>query len=794
MRKKSHFATIWKFVLALPPSGPAGFEGLAGACLAHFSGRVFRLARSGFQFGHDGRADPGSEPDVLFECKRYDKTTLDLRELAGEISQAAETFGPHLLWMLVTTRPVDANAAAQIRQAGDQANVSTLIIDALPEHMPRLAVLLAANRVAVEAWLSNHHEEAETALVKASLRAAVLRKALDRVFSDPVFSQAVDHLVAAVSDANRGFDPTKQRLVSYHCRLFADRTLAWRDVGQRIAPRDSEVRHVPRPKRINDLAAAFAADAVVVVLGEEGVGKSWLVADWWLTREADRAIVFVPAKEAVNFLERETADALLAAAIIRAGENRVNETADDLCRRVGFWRTKPPAQGPIVVLDGLNEREVNWRRFLYQLWQLVSSLNGRLIITCRPGYYERQELDALDFPKELVNVSGYDRDEFAAALAIHGRMHSSIPPRMMPGLANPRVFSLAIGMLDELGEEELTIDRVLFQYWKHRRSERNLRQTNLDLHNLLTSHARQVKKQMKESSANHRRPYVFDLDRWKEHSSLAGRVGDATLDHDLDEVAEGRFMVRKSSQTRETYSFREEYLPFALGLELVFEVLKQLEDQVDVSAAELLASAIEPVAGFDRTFEVLQGALAIACLHRSSRDDAAAAQRAHEVTVAVMEVMLALPNRVEAMRGEFVAFVREDVAAYLRVAESQTGRGQGQVDAWLVEALRLGRAVRDRHRGRDRTVADVIDRRLKQWIAWSPEGTTLDRTGTGVEQAWSDRSAARSSKSAISRMTSPAGLLPVVSLRHLCRRSSPACACVPRSQRAPKGGSPGFCF
>jgi hypothetical protein len=727
LRKKSYFATIWKFVLALPPSGPAGFEGLVGACLAHFSGRVFRLARSGFQFGHDGRADPGSEPDVLFECKRYDKTTLDLRELAGEISQAAETFGPHLLWMLVTTRPVDANAAGQIRQAGEQANVSTLLIDALPVHMPRLAVLLAANRPAVEAWLDNYGEEAETALAKASLNAAALRKALAGVVDDPAFSQAVDHLVAAVSDANRGFDPAKQRLVDYHRRLFADRTLAWRDVGQRVAPRDSAVRHVPRPKRIDDLAAAFAeGDAVVMVLGEEGVGKSWLVADWWLTRAADRAIVFIPAKEAVNFLERETADALLAAAIIRAGENKVNETAENLRRRIGFWQKKPPAQGPIVVLDGLNEREVNWRDLLYGVWELVTSLKGRLIITCRPGYYERQELDALDFPKKLVNVSGYDRDEFATALAIHGRTRSNIPPRMLPGLANPRVFTLAIGMLDELGEEELTIDRVLFQYWRHRRSERNLRQTNLDFYNLLISHAKQIKK------AGRGRTHVFELDRWKEHSSLAGRVGDATLDHDLDEVAEGRFMERKPSQTREVYSVREEYLPFALGLELVFESLKQLEDQRDVSAAEVLASAIEPVAGFDRTFEVLQGALAIACLHRPSRGDPEATRRAHEVTVAIMEVMLALPNRVEAMRGEFVAFVRDDVAAYLRVAEGQTGRGQGQVDAWLIEALRLGRSGRER--GRDRAVAEMIDHQVKRWIVWSPEGARLNPPATDAEQ------------------------------------------------------------
>lgn len=42
-----------EILLNLPATGGSGFEGLIASCLAAFTGRTFRLAKSGLQFGLD---------------------------------------------------------------------------------------------------------------------------------------------------------------------------------------------------------------------------------------------------------------------------------------------------------------------------------------------------------------------------------------------------------------------------------------------------------------------------------------------------------------------------------------------------------------------------------------------------------------------------------------------------------------------------------------------------------------------------------------------------------------------
>lgn len=698
---QSQSAQVTRFLASLPPTGLGGFEGLVTACLAELTGRVFRLARSGFQFGHDGRSDPGGEPDVLVECKRYGATKVDLREIEGEISQAVRSFGSDLLWVLAATVAVDANAAASLRAAGDRSGIDTLVIDALPIHMPRIVVLLAAARQAVEAWCGAHVGD-------------VPSEALDLVAADPTFATAVADLRTTLSATDRSYAAAREVATSYYDRLFADLRLARKALGQGTAPRDPSVRHVPRPRAMWELDAAVRAGKAVVVLGAEGVGKSWLVADWWLAHSPGSAFVFVPAKEAVEFVGRDgQGEALLASAVARARGLKGAE-AEAVARHVARWMARPPAVGPVVVVDGLNERQVNWGALLVDLEYTVRALNGRLILTCRPEHYRRENLRSLDFAKTELALDGYDRDELASALRMHGRDLYAIPARVRPGLANPRVFGVAIEMLDALGAGELSPDRILFNYWRIRHGERGHRHTEADFHRLLVSHAKAVRLARDGTGA----VPAFDIDAWKDHSSLARRVDNRTLDHDLDDIAEGRFMRPIRHATRDAYGFDPATLPFALGMRLVFEVLDALSGSPGTTATDQLAAAIEPIAGFDRAFEVLQGALAVACLHRPHPDDAEIMRRTRELTVAIIDAMMGMQNRSYDLRDEFVAFVRDDPHAYLDVAEAQTGEGQNRMDEWLLGALRFGR--RTGTSPRHAAAAAAIDERVERWVAWIP--------------------------------------------------------------------------
>src|SRR5690242_4716654 len=62
-------------LLKLNPSGIDGFEGLIAHCLTDLTGLSMRLAKSGSQFGRDGRT-AAADFSVAMEAKRY---TDDLR-------------------------------------------------------------------------------------------------------------------------------------------------------------------------------------------------------------------------------------------------------------------------------------------------------------------------------------------------------------------------------------------------------------------------------------------------------------------------------------------------------------------------------------------------------------------------------------------------------------------------------------------------------------------------------------------------------------------------------------------
>lgn len=66
-----HIEQLKSALLSLPPTGEKGFEGLLREALREISGVPFRLARSGSQFGVDGKSTYEGDA-ISFEGKRYD--------------------------------------------------------------------------------------------------------------------------------------------------------------------------------------------------------------------------------------------------------------------------------------------------------------------------------------------------------------------------------------------------------------------------------------------------------------------------------------------------------------------------------------------------------------------------------------------------------------------------------------------------------------------------------------------------------------------------------------------------
>lgn len=180
--------------------------------------------------------------------------------------------------MLATPIAVDANAAEKIGNAAEQAGILSLIIDALPVHMPRLAVLLATSRSAVSAWWEWQDVGWRTRALATAPSFDEFATALAAIVESPEFSRGFDDLTDLVSVATAKFSAMRKRLIAYHRRLFADVAMARREVGQPLAPQAASAQHVSRRRFVREMDEKLSSgDAVLFVVGEEGVGKSWLV-------------------------------------------------------------------------------------------------------------------------------------------------------------------------------------------------------------------------------------------------------------------------------------------------------------------------------------------------------------------------------------------------------------------------------------------------------------------------------------------------------------------------------------
>jgi len=119
-----------------------------------------------------------------------------------------------------------------------------------------------------------------------------------------------------------------------------------------------------------------------------------------------------------------------------------------------------------------------------------------VIVTSRNGYWERDIRPRLSGSLDIrtMPVDEFDDKELAAALAPTGASPHALPPKVREFVRNPRVCAVAVTLLDRLLLQpgELTVDRLLFEYWRQRMEERGdlTKHTIPDFEKLIRSHAR----------------------------------------------------------------------------------------------------------------------------------------------------------------------------------------------------------------------------------------------------------------------------------------------------------------
>ena len=662
---KDQLDRLREILLALPPSGKDGFEGVFAEALSRISGVPFRLAKSGTQFGIDG-ASAHAEDAICFECKRhkeepsYADVVVKIEELSSRKDEA------DLLWVLACTAPISTQLVDQLRKKAAKDGIEILTLDWTGDP-PLLAVVLA---------------KAGTPVIDKieALSGGVKKNELEEIFvaiqGQEGFQVQVEktlrHLNAPEMSTLRAVEKNQE----WFANRFSDTHQARLDLGQPLAPNALEVSHGERDDLVSCAVAQLQSGESVVLLGTEGCGKSWLAANVIEQQEAHTLIALFSAEQLPDSVESGRAVSLLAQQLIRQTDGDLNDEKllKRWCRRIGAWiepirlvdqtdsdlnderllnqqlidaraeRVRPGRF--LIVIDGMNQRpKKDWGRILEVLQQLSEKAGGRLLATCRSHYFTTQIKGRLSGSIEQINVPEWTAPERDGLLKQSGVDPTTLDQQAANSLLNPRLLGIALNVLplDDMDAwQGLTVERLLFEHIRAAERDNANYETSQDFADRLTRHAQQVLDKVQSQQRE-------DLLIFEDFEDQAGAV------------AEGRFFAPIAGP-KNAYELRQEGLPLALGFALVDRLLHAQRNRKDLS--ESISITLEPIATLDDTARVVLAALMAVTLHEDWFNQ--------DIYEALIGGFVSLQNPDAAHYPSFVSLAKDQVEEFLNSAETLT--------------------------------------------------------------------------------------------------------------------------
>jgi hypothetical protein len=681
-------------LLKLEPAGQNGFEGLIATALADLTGLTFRLAKSGSQFGRDA-STPRARFAIAMEAKRY-TDSLRLEDVAGKIWIASNELASNVdVWVLCATSEMGDGGLPKLEQMLEEKGISLLMLDWTGAPLPRLTVLLAATRSCVKQWFESHTSSTTAETIDAELQI---------IETNAAFNNARDQLLRDISAGHSGLAALADVNQVWSAQVFSDRTSSRSAFGQYLTVLDDTRPVIVRSVLNTELSTALNVPGCVAILGPEGVGKSWLVANWWATSN-DKPILIMGGAWIADQIDSKEPLKTLARLIATQCQGDPSEQTERWLRRLKRWQEHGSVPNAdqlrfLVVLDGLNERSgMPWADTILRLASEVEKLGGCLVLTCRERFWEREIVPRLaGITIKTVRVGDYTLDELDELLKQRGIAIETIPSPVRDFIRNPRICSIAIDFLDDLSAQvdELTVERLLMEYWQRRLKERGDLTTHSisDFDKLLSSHAKQFRED----------PNVqFDRDDWREHSGAAKRGDGRSVENDLADIEEGAFL-RIVPDRDGFYEFKPDTVPFALGLLIVQELQDELR-KPNRNPAEVIESIVEEIQGFDLVGEALRAASGISCFKEKYPPEGRAG---------LISAWLQLQNIPDSAYDSLVAYVAACPKAILDATEIEFDESaSGRRRDWLVATLLQKR--------NHQNVEPAINSRINQWLGrWSP--------------------------------------------------------------------------
>ncbi len=214
-------------------------------------------------------------------------------------------------------------------------------------------------------------------------------------------------------------------------------------------------------------------DSLVVLVGHEGSGKTWVALDWLITG-IDKGqlplVIPIPAKKVQSL----THGNLLEVIEKQVAEwSQVHSEAWTVV--IKRWLKDPTRVAPTIVLfvDGLNERHsLDWASLFAALGD--SDIDGRVVIlaTDQP-YHWTHRCAGLHSDFQTIEVPDYSESEVIAALHGTGLSYESIPDDLQALIHKPLYLRLAVDNYKRMLEEaDFSAERLMLLYFQTRQSDK----------------------------------------------------------------------------------------------------------------------------------------------------------------------------------------------------------------------------------------------------------------------------------------------------------------------------------
>lgn len=673
------------------------FERLAADLFCRLLGDVgVSVSKPGSQFGGDAGTAGLRRRYLRLECKRYKESTpLSPRLLAGEVLEAVLKDPQLEAWVLASTKMVSETERNVARDGGANLGVPIVIID-WTEPPPGVGINAMAAICAMWPDIVEKH---------ISKVAGDTAKALE-----PHAGSTVENLRKDLETWNIGFNCLRTMSHIHLKKVWTESAQSLATLNQDAAGGKSGIHLIERKDVLHALDAWWLAPtdlrSPAVLIGQEGVGKTWVSLDWINRSFASLPITFpVPASTFLShkdFSEVGVRDLLAQSLRFLAGSHQGSE----------YWRLRvdrmlerPVAEGVAVLLlvDGINQRpKVDWEALAQTLQADSFAGKVRILFTTRHHYYEidMRQFAGLNFQATQVAVGGYSPAELEELLRLNGMIKSNIPGGLLDLASTPRLFPLIVRLKNsDALQADATVLRLLFEYGK-------------DVHQVRTSNALtddawvawlgaraiEYRDRLVKTGSGTNTTTIKEVT-----SSLADPgIAPEEVARRLSDVVDGNlFVVRSSLMGAKKFVLKEQQTILGLGIALLDSL-----DGAENTFEGVQAHAhmwLEPVGAIDESADVLRAALAI--LSALGRADGS------PTTDALLVLWLNAQNPSASIERDALAFGESFPRSMLTVIENSVSGARSAAFHYAVQSLR--RLPRARTEDWDRLI-----QRMLEWTSW----------------------------------------------------------------------------